>query len=107
MSYFRRPMGDPITDPSQVDDSIIVGEVPPTRVNCSQLPADSPFRAPGQVCANAPLPGNDLWDAIKGVIGGSASSSASSPASGDSGTTLLMLGGAGIAAYYLMRKKKR
>jgi len=110
MSYIR-PMGDgPITDPSQVDGSIIVGEVPPTRVDCSQLPADSPFRAAGQPCAGAPAPassGNFLWDIIAPFVADGGNPAPVVQAAGLDSSTLLLLAGAGVAAYYMFGKKKR
>lgn len=117
MSYFR-PMGDgPITDPSQVDDSLIVGEVPPTRVQCIELAADSPWRRPGQVCADAPLPTpgplGPMIDAVRSILdqatGGGATTApdgAAPPATHDDGPNLWLWGGAGVLAYYLLRKKR-
>jgi hypothetical protein len=121
MSYFRRQpaLGDgPITTPSQADNGngIIVGTVPPTRVDCSQLPADSPYRQPGQVCA--PSSSGNLMDLIMGLIPGNGTPSADAgsatatpatvPDSGMSDTSKWMLAGAAaVAAYYYFKKKRR
>lgn len=112
MSYIR-PMGDPITDPSQVDDTIVVGETTPRRVTCDELPADSPWRQPGQVCA--PQTGGGLFDQwITPIFGGGGGTAAGGGAAGEPGAgggssskTLLLLGAAGVAAYYLFGKKRR
>ncbi len=125
MTYFRRGMGDgPITDPCQVDPSLcgpgtIVGTSPPTRVDCSQIPADSPFRQPGQPCAPAPAAvgpagsnGSGVTGWLLGLINPSFStspagaSSSSAQGMGDD-TKLLLLGGAAALAYYYFRKKRR
>lgn len=121
MSYQRvrrvRAMGDgPITDPSQVDDTVIAGEVNPTRVDCSALPDDSPWKRPGQVCAPT------MWDRLLSFLANAVtpgpSTAPSSPAptptpdappapdTASSASPFLMLGGL-AAAYYLLRKKKR
>ena len=113
MSYFRRGMGDgPITDPSQLDNGTTVATTGPTRVDCSALPADSPFRQPGQVCAddattaaassNGGSPFDWLLDTIKS--GGAAAQPAQAGMS-DSGK-LFLAGAAALAAYYLFRKKR-
>jgi len=111
MSYFR-PMGDgPITDPSQVDDSIIVGETTPKRVSCDDLPPDSPWRKPGQVCAP-----NVVTDFFKGLYNTLTSptfstetavppTTTTTPTS--SSSSLLALAAAGGLAYYLYTKRKR
>lgn len=116
MSYVR-PLGQdgPITDPSQVDDTI-VGEVGPTRVSCDALPADSPWRRPGQVCAP---PGKSLWDVVKDWLapnGAPAPTPAPTPDDAQTQTSqtaqsmgvspLVILGGA-AALYYLVRSRKR
>jgi len=114
MSYFRS-MGDPITDPSQVDDEIIAGTVAPTRVDCAALPADSPWKRPGQVCAPTP----SFWDFLDKILPSSSGSSAapSEPAgtlvtaspspAGDSLLPLALLAVGGVGAYYLLRRKKK
>lgn len=112
MSYFRS-MGDgPVTDPSQVDDTVIVGTVTPTRVGCSSLPPDSPWREAGQVCADAPLPtptppatpSGSLLDTLKNLIGGAATGAAAPAATAATDTTsLLWLAGLGAAGYYAYR----
>lgn len=122
MTYFRRGMGDPITDPCQVDPSLcgsgtIVGTAPPTRVDCSQIPADSPFRQPGQPCAppaSGAGPGGPAGSNGSGVTGwllGLINPAFSTPAAGAQGmgddTKLLLLGGAAALAYYYFRKKRR
>lgn len=109
MSYLR-PMGDPITDPSQVEDTI-VGEVPPTRVQCATLPADSPWRRPGQVCEPSILDQIFDWLRTAGTAApptGTPTDASTPPSSSDTSslTPILLLGGAAAAAYYLTRKKK-
>ncbi len=118
MSYVR-PMGDgPITDPSQVDDTIVIGETTPKRVTCDELPADSPWRKPGQVCA--PQTGGGLFDDLlkqlfpssgggaAGAGTGAQTDMTTAPGSGGgSGKTLLLLGAAGLAAYYLFGKRRK
>jgi len=110
MSYIR-PMGDgPITDPRQVDDELPELIVPPTRVPCEQLPADSPWRRPGQVCAGAPVSGG-IADMITGLLQGVAAGPVNTTSTAETGTTydinLLWLAAAGGVAYYLMRKKRK
>ena len=119
MSYFRRPMGDtgPVTSPSQVDDtnpsgSVIVGEVPPTRVDCTSLAPDSPWRQPGQVCA--PSTGaTSLFDYFKDLFNPSSAAAASSAGtptvSPTDSISPILFAGAAIGAYYWWRasKKKR
>ena len=113
MSYRRRALGQgPITDPSQVDDSIILEHIPPTRVDCDALPADSPFRRAGQPCAP------NLWDYLKKLIAGAPAptpttaspepSAPTSPAEDESHLGLwLLLGGAAAGAYYLSKKRRK
>ena len=112
MSYFRQGMGDgPVTDPCQVDPSlcpgtgIIVGTAPPTRVDCSQLPADSPFRQPGQPCAES-SGGIASWflDLVRPTFQPTAT--AQDQGAGG-GSNLLFFGGAAVAAYYLCFRKGR
>ncbi len=118
MSYHRRNgLGDgAITDPSQVD-STLIGTVAPTRVDCAALPADSPWKQPGQVCA----PSSTVLDFFNGVIdritGNTpvAPTAAVTPATPDTATTgpssnlpsLLLLAAVGGVGYYLLRKKRR
>lgn len=110
MSYMRRPMGQdepegPITHPSQVDDTIIVGEVAPKRVPCDQLPADSPWRQPGQVCA----PSRSLLEIIRDAFGtgtNGATAVAPSPPVESPASPLLLLGAA-AGLYYLLRSRKK
>lgn len=103
MSYIH-PMGDgPITSPSQVDDPV----VPPTRVACKDLPADSPWRDPGQICADAPI--STIFDPIVDIIADAfdkPSPGAGAPGAA-SGPNWMLLAGLGIGAYFLFRKKKR
>jgi hypothetical protein len=106
---WRRRMGlgdGPVTSPSQVDDTLIP-TVPPTRVDCSALPADSPWRHPGQVCAPtsaawleslvtdlfAPSTGPTAPDATASVMG--------------SGRSLLLWVAAGGLGYYLLTRRKK
>jgi len=107
MSYFRRPMGDGhVTDPSQVDPTVstIVGTVPPTLVDCAQLPADSPWRQPGQVCA----PKTSVIDDLTNFFTLSPSSStASTSGTGSAIPPIAWVGAAAVAAYYLFGKKGR
>lgn len=110
MSYFRRSLGDgdgPITSPSQVDDSIIVGEVTPNRVPCSALPADSPWRRPGQVCAPTIFESLREWFGLdpESPTSGTTSPAPTQAASSD-GPSLALLAGVGALAWYLMRKKR-
>lgn len=120
MSYHRKGFGDPITDPSQVDGSIIVGEVGPSRVGCAQLPADSPWKEPGEVCYSPPgtvagagggildLLGLSLDKLRTGVaaITGTTPTPTTAPAETSSGPPWLLLGGIAVGAYFLLRKKK-
>jgi hypothetical protein len=107
MSYLLRPMGDgPITSPSQVDDSVLVPEeVGPSRVTCSELPADSPWRKPGQVCAVD----FNLLDMVQGLLSklGTALSPAPASAPAASAVPIALLVGGGVAAYLLFKKPKR
>lgn len=111
MSYIR-PFGDgPITDPRQVDETI--STVPPTRVGCAQLPADSPWRMPGEVCAGAPVAsssapnGGDNWlkDFLTGLVSGPAGP-APTPVRTDDSPPWLLLALGGAAAYYLLKKRR-
>lgn len=114
MGYTRNyySMGDdgPITHPSQVDDSIIVGTVPPKRVDCAALPADSPWRKPGQVCA----PSTGLTDLLKSIaesltqpiVGAVSAVTPPAPTPSSTGPSLLLLAALGGAGYYLLRKKR-
>jgi hypothetical protein len=122
VTYFRRSLGQapdgPITDPSQLE---IVGTVTPTKVECAQLPADSPWRRPGQVCAPT------LMDWFLGLFKPSAPTALPAPtpepvpvlipvsvpvpeATPDTGmsdaTKIFLIGGAGLVAYYALRKKR-
>lgn len=114
MSYFRRGMGDgPITDPCQIDPSTcVVATVPPTRTECAALPADSPFRQPGQVCAPRDDAGNgngSVMDWVMGLIKPAfAPQSAPTPADeGMSPATFLLLAAGAFATYRYFRKGKR
>lgn len=116
MSYFR-PMGDPITSPSQVDDGIVVAPVPPTIVGCADLPADSPWRRPGEVCA--PPSSGGIMDYLRDVIRSATSPTTTTPTPTDAPGPpdriletanipgLLLLAALGGGAYYLLKKKKR
>lgn len=124
----RRGMGDdsgPITDPSQVDDSIVVGTVTPTRVDCDNIAADSPFRQPGQVCAPAPvIDFGGLWSSIvdgaKRLVGSTDSQPivttpngtivpgvSTDASSGLSIGKLVLLAALGGAGYWYATRKKR
>lgn len=109
MSYLR-PMGDgPITSPSQVDDSIVIpdAEVGPSRVTCSELPADSPWRKPGQVCA-ADFNIVDMFTGLLNKLGTAFSSSPSAAAPSSAAPSVaLLVGGVAVASYLLLKKKKR
>lgn len=115
MSYFR-PMGDgPITSPSQLDPApsssdggwnpgggaVDIGTVTPQRVSCDELPADSPFRRPGSVCAPPPddTSGGSIAQAFRDLI--SPAAAADGPPWG-----LILIGG-GLAAYYLLKSKRK
>lgn len=101
MSYIH-PMGDgPITSPSQVDDPV----VPPTRVACQDLPADSPWRNPGQVCADSPI--STIFDPIVDIIAETFDKPATSAPGAAGGPNWMLLAGLGLGAYFLLRKKKR
>lgn len=121
MSYLR-PMGDgPVTSPSQVDsgpitspsqvateDEILIGDVNAKRVPCSELPADSPWRQPGRVCAAD----FNIVDMFTGLINklGAAFATTPSPTAAPGASAIpvaVLLGGAATAAYFLLRKKKR
>ncbi len=119
--------GDAITDPSQVDpslgpapqdpDSTVVGTVQADRKSCDALPADSPWRQPGQVCGPVKNWLTDLVDNIKNTFGqpmapapsssSDAAASASSAADGVDTSKLLLLAGLGGAAYWYFTKKKK
>ncbi len=117
MSYIR-PMGDavtsttevegPITSPSQVPwnpsgESVTAGTISPTRVPCDQLPADSPWRQPGQVCA----PSGGIIDSIVNMFNGAAAGAATG-APADAGVPWLLIAGAsGVVAYLMLKKKKK
>lgn len=132
MTYFRRSLGaapsGPITDPSQLENGETIGTVTPTRVDCSKLPADSPWRNPGQVCApgildwflnlfkpSSPAPvTTDAHGCAPDQIWSDSAGHCLSPqeqaqaGAGMNDTTKLLLGGAvAVAAYYMFRKKKR
>jgi hypothetical protein len=114
MSYIR-PMGDgPVTHPGQDDGtfddggSTIVGSTGPNRVDCSELPADSPWRRPGQVCAP---PDDQPWfNELRDLFFPDSSSTSTSTTppteSGGAGSLLLLVAGGGLA-YYLLTKKGR
>lgn len=115
MSYFRRaikrPMGDdgPITHPWQVDESIIA-IVPPTRVDCAQLPADSPWRQPGQVCAPSSLLDSAISMVKDVALGPAMSVDYTNKAGETSGFDIpgwLVYGGLGAVALHLWKRKKR
>ena len=111
MSYFR-PMGDgPVTSPSEVDDTIIVGETSPKRVSCEDLPPDSPWRKPGQVCAP-----NVVTDFFRGLYNTltaptfsveNTAPTTTTPTTASSSPSLLVLAAAGGLAYYLYKRKRR
>jgi len=97
-------LGDgPITSPSQVDDNL--PGVGPTRVNCSDLPPDSPWRGPGQVCATD-FNVVDMLNRLLGKLGQLLPTAPAAPQSSGPPVALLV-GGAAVAAYFLMKKKKR
>ena len=111
MSYFRG-LGDPITSPSQVDDEPVVGMVTPKRVSCDELPPDSPWRQPGQVCA----PTTGLLDFLTGLVdkvraaaptSDATPTPAPAPQDDNTGAPWLLLAAAGAAVYYFHKKRKR
>lgn len=126
MSYIR-PMGDavtsttevegPVTSPSQVPwtpgaDEVYAGTVGAKRVPCDQLPEDSPWRQPGQVCA----PTTGIFDTIGNLIasardaisGAAGAAVTTTPPPADAGTPWLLIAGAsGVAAYLLFKKRKK
>ncbi len=99
-------MGDgPVLHPGEDDPPI----VPPTRVPCEELPSDSPWRRPGEVCADAPI--STLFDPVIDIVmdainGKSQSQDDTAPGSGSGIGNLVLLGALGIGAYYLFRKKR-
>jgi hypothetical protein len=108
MSYLR-PMGDgPITSPSQVDDRIVMpDDVGPSRVTCSELPADSPWRKPGQVCA-ADFNIVDMFTGLLSKLGTAFSSSPSAAAAPSSAAPVaLLVGGIAVASYLMLKKPKK
>ena len=106
MSYIR-PMGDgPVLHPGEDDPPV----VPPTRVDCKSLPSDSPWRRPGELCADAPI--STIFDPVIDIVmdaidGKSPDGSPASPGGGITTSNLVLLGALGVGAYYLLRKKKR
>jgi hypothetical protein len=107
----------PVTSPTQVDipvadptESVIVGEVSPKRVACEDLPADSPWRRPGQVCS---APGPNMIDQLVAWLTPSArpvatATSVATPLAEESMLpTLALLALAGGGAYYLYKSKKK
>jgi hypothetical protein len=116
MSYMR-PVGDddvPVTSTTQVvsNDSIIVGgsDVGPKRVPCYQLPSDSPFRQPGQVCAPSTVFMDTLksiWDGIAGAGVPSVAPTAPTPPAEPSPPWALILGGGAIGAYFIYKNRKK
>ena len=125
MSYVR-PMGDAVTSTNEVDgpitspakvpwtpstDEVYAGNIGANRVPCDQLPADSPWRKPGQPCA--PTVGlmetiGNLFGSVRDAVIGTASAAVTaSPPPPDAGTPWLLIAGAsGLAAYLLLKKKK-
>jgi hypothetical protein len=118
-------LGQPVTsttDPSltETDTDIVVGVVNPSRIGCNQLPADSPWREPGQVCAPPPLPSGGLieWgksmlkageNLVSAVVDVVTPSATTPPPSTDMSTTtkVAIAAAVGVGAYYLLRKKRR
>jgi hypothetical protein len=114
VSYTRRRLSlqddeGPITRPSEVDDSIIVGEVTPTRVECSALPADSPWKRPGQVCAPSPVAEffSDLYDKLRSLApsGGAVEPTPAPTPGATSPRSLLALAAIGGLGYYLLKRR--
>lgn len=90
---------------------MVFDQIPPTRVDCNDLPADSPWRRPGQICGgDAPAGGGPL-EFINDLIQGALHPGATSPAQTASTETgigkYLLLGGAALGAYWAMKKWKR
>ncbi len=106
MSYIR-PMGDgPVLHPGEDDPPV----VPPTRVDCKSLPSDSPWRRPGELCADAPI--STIFDPVIDIVmdaidGKSPDGSPAAPEGGITTSNLVLLGALGVGAYYLLRKRKR
>ncbi len=116
MTYYRRSLGQPVTDPSQVDDTIVIGEIKPKRVDCASLPADSPWKRPGQVCEPS------FWDFLRDLVPSSPDTPNTTPATSppfvdpsgpgwppaeSSLLPLALLALGGLGAYYILRKKKK
>jgi hypothetical protein len=114
MSYMR-PVGDddvPVTSPTQVEhnDSIIVGDVGAKRVPCYELPADSPWKQPGQVCAPSSVFMDTLksiWDGIVGAGVPSVAPTTPTPPAEPSPPWALILGGGAIGAYFIYKNRKK
>ncbi len=105
MSYLR-PMGDgPVLHPGEDEPPV----VPPTRVACKDLPSDSPWRRPGEVCADAPISTifDPVLDIIMDAVDGKSPDGAAGAGGGITTGNLVLLGALGVGAYYLFRKKKR
>ncbi len=100
-------MGDgPVLHPGEDDPPV----VPPTRVDCKSMPSDSPWRRPGEVCADAPI--STIFDPVIDIVmdaidGKSQDGAPAAPGGGITTSNLVLLGALGVGAYYLLRKKKR
>ena len=97
-------MGDgPVLHPGEDDPP------PPARADCKDLPSDSPWRNPGQLCADAPI--STIFDPVIDIVMDAINKQGgASPGSGSGDTktsNLVLLGALGVGAYYLLRKKKR
>jgi len=115
VSYFRPGMGDGEPDPCEIDPTMCttdVATVSPTRVDCAQLPVDSPFRRPGQVCAprdtGAGNGNGSVTDWVLGLIKPAFAPQPAPPPSDSpmSSATLLLLVAGGYATYRYFRKRR-
>lgn len=109
MSYLR-PMGDgPITSPDQVPathpDELDIGTIGPTRVPCDELPADSPWKRPGSVCAQTPTPG--IFDPILDALDKMKATPATDAAAAASTFPWLPVAAAAAALYFVVKRKKK
>jgi hypothetical protein len=112
----------PVTSPSDPSldtpgGQVIAGTVPPTRVACEDLPADSPFRGPNGPCPAAPS--GSIMDWLRDTFGvgtpaavvtvpATVGAPAAAPAAPvDSGPPVVLIAAAIAVGYYLYAKRKK